>query len=272
MVELVNGKKRLGREDLMFFMYVDESGDVGMGPKASRYFCLSGLVIHECNWTETLQAISGMRRNLAKEYGFDAQKELHASNLLGRSSKAKCGLTRTQIVLMLRDVIRFEAGFKFARSLNVVVDKKNKSFGDDPFTIAWETLIQRFENTINYNNFPTPWGNMNGEKGFIIVDKTDEDKLRKLVRRMRRNNIIPSTYGPGTYQSNLVRIIEDPMHKDSVYSSPIQLCDVNAYFLKQTVDPNTTVIKNKARNYFYYLKPILCTQACSSNMYGIVYR
>ncbi len=256
----------------MFFMYVDESGDVGMGPEASRYFCLSGLVIHESNWTETLQAISEMRDGLARKYGFDRSEELHASKLLGRKADARGGLTRTQVVLMLKDVIRFEASFRYARSLNVVVDKYGKGFGFDPFGTAWETIIQRFENTISHGNFPSPWGVVSEEKGFIIVDKTDEEKLRRLVRHMRHENQIPSSFGTGTYRSNLRYVIEDPMHKDSVYSPPIQLCDVNAYFLKQTVDPNTTVIRNKARNYFYYLKPVLCTQACSSNEYGIVYR
>lgn len=256
----------------MFFMYVDESGDVGMGPEGSRYFCLSALVIHECNWTESMIKFNKMRVALSRKYGFDSNEELHASSILGRKKSYRNGLNRQQAIFMLRDVLRYEARFKQMRSINIVVDKYEKSYGYDPFKIAWETLINRFENTIRHNNFPSPWKDVKDERGFLIVDKTDEEKLRKLVRSMRYNNSVPSMYSGDRYTSNLIKVVEDPMHKDSSLSLPIQLCDVNAYFLKQTVDPNTTIKKHKAKNYFYYLKPILLTQACTANEYGIVYR
>lgn len=259
----------------MFFMYVDESGDVGMGPGSSNYFILSALVIHEAHWFETLSSISSMRDKLYRDYGFDSESELHAEKLLGRSSNdGRGGLTRLSAVMMLRDVIKYEADFKFAKSINVVVDKRGKSFGFDAFSIAWDTLINRFENTIRHGNFPSPWSDtVRDEKGFIIVDETDEKKLRNLVRSMRWHNDVPSCLYPGTRVNfNLRAIVEDPMHKRSEYSLPIQLCDVNGYFLKQSIEPNGTVKKHKAKNYFYFLEPILLKQASSSNPYGIVWR
>ena len=258
----------------MFFMYVDESGDVGMGPGSSNYFVLSSLIIHEAHWYETMQSIADMRDKLYRAYGYERNKELHAKNLIGRSTDGRQGLTRLSAILMLRDVIKFEAGLEYVRLINVVVDKRGKGFGFDAFSIAWNTLINRFENTISHRNFPSPWNfDIPNEKGFIIVDQTDERKLRALVRRMRWNNKVPSIIYPGeTYLANLTRVVEDPMHKQSEHSLPIQLCDVNGYFLKQSIEPNSTVKKHKAKNYFYFLEPILLKEACKSNPYGIVMR
>lgn len=40
----------------MYLMYVDESGDYGMPADGSpsNLFCLSGLVVHELRWRETM--------------------------------------------------------------------------------------------------------------------------------------------------------------------------------------------------------------------------
>ena len=256
----------------MYFMYVDETGDVGLNPGASDYFMLSGLVIHEGYWYQTLEAIVDMRNNMYSKYGFSQGDEMHAERLVGRSKGGRNGLTRHSALMMLRDVLRFEASFKYARSINVVVDKTRAMKGSDVFSIAWETIINRFEQTIRAGNFPSPWEHRPpSEKGFLIVDETNEEKLRTLVRTMRHNNVIPSHFG-GYYRDNLSAIVEDPMHKRSDITLPIQLCDVNAYFLKQSIQPNTAIQKHKAKNYFYYLKPILVTQASRQNEYGIVFR
>lgn len=259
----------------LFLMYVDESGDIGMGTGASDFFILSALVIHEMAWFDTMLAISNMRAQLYGRYGFESKDEIHAEKLLGRSKGEAPSMSRLSRILMLRDVIRFEATLvDSVRLINVVVDKRNKGFGYDVFTVAWNTLINRFENTIRYGNFPTPRPETaTQEKGFIIVDETDQKKLLALVRQMRWDNSVPSRIYPGTVTtSNLRCVIEDPMHKQSDLSLPIQLCDVNAYFLKQAISPNGTVKKHKAQNYFYYLEPILLKQASNSNQYGIVWR
>ncbi|MDD3177145.1 MAG: DUF3800 domain-containing protein [Atopobiaceae bacterium] len=258
----------------MYFMYVDESGDVGLGPGSSDYFILSGLVIHECYWHETLSSMASMRRDLFKKYGFSTDEELHAEHLIGRTNNGRSGMRRDAVLLMMRDVLKYEAGFKYARMINVVIDKRDKRKGYDVFLNAWDTILNRFENTIKYQNFPSPWETRpQNERGFVIVDETDEEKLRRLVRSMRVMNDIPSRLYPGTTVSNnLKAIVEDPMHKKSDLSLPIQLCDVNAYFLLQTIAPNSTVKRHKAKNYFYYLRPILCKQASSHDPDGIVHR
>ncbi len=259
----------------MYLMYVDECGDSGLGDGASRYFILSGMVIHEAYWTQTLNEVSKMRRSIEEKYGLPLMEELHAGEMLGRSAKKYRDIAKKDRFMIFRDVLSFEATLSNVRVINVVVDKLGKSYGYSPFETAWDTLINRMENTIERGNFPNPYDDTLcpfDEKGMLIVDQTDEKKLRTLIRRMRHGNFIPSRTGVGTVRHDLKRVIEDPLHKQSEWSPIIQLCDANSYFLKQTIDPSTTVVKHKARNYFYRLEPILLKEATSKNEYGIVFR
>lgn len=260
----------------MYLMYVDECGDSGMQSGSSRYFILSGMVVHESFWTDTLERVHSMRIDLKSRYGFEVMRELHAGEMIGRTSKKYRDIGKLDRVMMFRDVLSFEATLEKVRIINVVVDKQGKSYGFDAFTTAWDTIINRFENTMEHGNFPSPYGKGRApfaEKGMLIVDETDEMKLRSLIRRMRHGNLIPSAIRHGTrVRHDLKCVIEDPLHKQSEWSPLIQLCDANSYFLKQTIEPNKTVLRYKAKNYFYRLEPILLKQASSSNEYGIVMR
>lgn len=260
----------------MYIMYVDECGDSGFGDGSSRYFILSGMVVHESYWTSTLESVHELRKWLNAKYGFAIMRELHAGEMIGRCSKKYSDIHRQDRLMIFRDVLSFEATLENVRVINIVVDKEGKSYGFSAFETAWDTLINRFENTIQYGNFPNPYNGPNttfDEKGLLIIDETDEVKLRKLIRRMRHGNIIPSSILPGTtVRHDLKRVIEDPLHKQSEWSPLIQLCDANAYFLKQTIEPNSTIVKHKAKNYFYRIEPILLKQASSSNKLGIVWR
>lgn len=90
------------------------------------------------------------------------------------------------------------------------------------------------------------------------------------MRGMRFHSAFPvDLYLGDDRRVELVSVLEDPMHKKSDLSLPIQFCDVNAYFLKQSILPNSTVIKHKARNYFYYLEPILSKGTSVNDPHGI---
>jgi len=130
---------------------------------------------------------------------------------------------------MLRDVIDFQAALPDISIINVVVDKQGKPLNADIFEIAWTTLIQRFHNTMSHKNFPGPQNA--DDKGLLVVDQTDEVKLRNLSRRMRRYNPVPSAYGSGHFAIPITTIVEDAVHRNSQHSDLIQLADVNAYFL-----------------------------------------
>ncbi len=46
----------------MYLMYVDESGDIGLTGSPTRYFVLTGLVLHELRWRQTLDELIAFRR------------------------------------------------------------------------------------------------------------------------------------------------------------------------------------------------------------------
>lgn len=260
----------------MYLMYVDESGDPGLMPASqTRYFCLSGLVIHELDWRETLNQAVEFRKELRDRYGLKLREELHCTEFI--HSPGKLSRIRKDLRLrILRDALDFEANLKTIQVINVVVDKLGKTPDNDIFQIAWQTLIQRFENTNKHNNLPKPkggtLGKSIGDTGMLIVDRTDVHRLRKLSRKMGKFNHIPKAYGTGSFSMPTSTLIEDAVHRDSIHSYFIQLADVNAYFLKQKFQACGYVKRKGGRNYFDRLDPVLCKVASNSNKQGIVIR
>ena len=252
----------------MFLMYVDESGDVGMSPGSTPYFCLSGFVVHELRWYETLDALIGFRRSLRDTYGFKLREEIHTSVLL--NSPGPLGrIAKSMRLRLLRDVIDFEATLPDVNVINVVTAKAGRAHDFPIFDFAWKTLIQRFENTISYRNFPGPQNA--DDRGLLIADWTDSARLRRLMRQMRRFNPIPSLITPGSRDLPLTSIAEDPVHRESHHSFFIQLADVNGFFLYQKMHPNKYVRIKGARNYIDRLDPVLCKVASRTDPQGIVH-
>lgn len=50
----------------MYLMYVDESGDPGLTSSPTRYFVLSGIVIHELRWAICLDQLNQFPTPYAK--------------------------------------------------------------------------------------------------------------------------------------------------------------------------------------------------------------
>lgn len=251
----------------MYLIYVDESGDIGLINSPSRYFVLSGFVIHELRWNDVLDSIIAFRRSLRSTYGLKLREEIHAARFMFRPG----GLARIPKhvrLKILREVLEFQATLPDVNVINIVVDKNGKAPTYDVFENAWNCLIQRFHNTLSHRNFPGPQNPV--DFGLLVSDKTDEPKLRALVRRMRRYNPVPNRGTSGYRQILLTTLVEDPVHRDSLHSYFIQLADVNAYFLMQKLKPSKYIYKKGARNYFDRLNPILCRVASSTNPQGIV--
>lgn len=245
----------------MFLMYVDECGDSGTMPTSSRHFILSGIVMHESYWLKVMRKISNLRKDLQSKYGLATSKELHASHMIGRVTKEFSDIPRRKRLELFKEVLDFEADLDEIRVINVVIDKRGIRHESSPFDLAWTRIIGLFENAINQGELPMPDAERSlriNNRGMLIVDETDELKLRHLIRRMRHGEA-PSleTAESDSSPSALRYVIEDPLHKNSKHAQAIQLSDTNAFFLKQAIEPNSTVKKHKARNYFHKLKPVL---------------
>ena len=260
----------------MYLMYVDECGDFGMGEGSSDFLVLSGLIVHERHWIEVQERVAELRGEINKEYGLPASVELHAGEMVGRSSREYSGVGKLDRLMILRRVIDFESALPVIRIINVVIDKRKRASDFDVFSTAWNALINRFESAIEHGSIPGGFlddDSKRCEKGLIIVDQTDEAKLRVLLRRMRWAGLVSRVLENETMVWNDVKhIIEDPLHKDSKHSPLIQLCDVNSYFLKQMIQPNSTVKRHKATYYFRRLEPILLMAADMQDDYGIVWK
>jgi hypothetical protein len=254
----------------MYLMYVDESGDSGLVDSPTGYFVLSGLVVHESRWEDTLDRMVAFRRRMRTSFGLLMRDEIHASRFInhpGELVRIKRNI-RLSILKFLADEL---AGMSDLRLINVVVDKANRPAGYDVFGSAWQALLQRFENTMRFRNFPTAVNPT--DWGLVLPDRTDVKRLTLLLRKMRRFNPVPNQaqHGPGARNLRITHIVEDPYFKDSDHSYFIQACDLAAFLLYQELCPSAYMKKKQGHHYFQRLAPILCTQASSSDPRGIVW-
>lgn len=251
----------------MYLMYVDESGDTGLVGSPTRFFALSGLVVHESRWREFLQKLIAFRKTLRSVHGLPLRGEIHASEFI--RSKV-FNLDRHVRLAILRNTLDELAKISDVRITNVIVDKQGKPATYDVFNSAWGTLFQRFENTLVHGNFP---GAHRKDHGIVITDATAGKKLARLVRKMAVINYIPndtSMFGGGSRNIPILRVIEDPYGKDSAQTLPVQMVDVTAYFLMQRFAPNAYIRKQRAHNYFERLKPVLNVRASRYDKFGVV--
>lgn len=247
-------------------MYVDESGDPGMVNSPSRYFVLSGVVVHEQAWRPTLEALVAFRLRIRDHFELKLREEVHAAHFVRGSSQLQ-RIAKHDRLAILRHYADELAGLPAADLINVVVDKQGKGVAYDPFEQAWRALIQRFENTIAFRNFRGPVAR--NECGLIFADGDPQKKLTQLLRRMRRYNPVPSPLG-GFRSLELSRVVEDPVYRDSRHSLLIQSADLCAFLLYQRLSPNGYMRRKGGNHYFDRLAPLLCRAASARDPEGIV--
>jgi Protein of unknown function (DUF3800) len=254
----------------MFLIYVDESGDSGLVRSPTRYFILTGLVIHELRWRAYLDQIISFRQRMRDEFGLRMREEVHAASMLTRPG-ALVRIKRHDRLTIIRHFTNELAKMADLNIINVVVDKHDKPEEYDPFVMAWKVLTQRFENTMSYRNFPGPVNQ--DERGMIVADHTDDKKLMQLLRQMRRYNPIPNqpTFGLGYRDMPLTLLVEDPSFRSSQHSYFVQAADLAAFLLYQRLVPSDYMRSRSGHNYFRRLSPVLCKVASATDPDGIVW-
>jgi len=235
----------------------------------TRFFVLSGIVVHELDWLEVLDDLINFRQSVRQGFGIKLTEEIHSAQLLTKPGSL-VSIPKHKRLSLIRIYADYLAQMGKLSIVNVVVDKMGKPNTYDPFESAWKALIQRFENTIARRNFTTSPNQQ--DRGLMICDQTSESKLRLIVRKMRRYNPIPNQSGFGTGHRNLRlrQVLEDPSMRNSRDSLYIQSADLCAFLLYQSVSPNAYVKKHGATNYLHRLGPILCKSASSSDPLGVV--
>lgn len=251
----------------MYLLYVDESGDIGLKNSPSECFVLSGLVVHELRWRETLDQIIRFRREVRQKYGLKLREEIHAHVMIHRPGELR-RIPKSMRLRLLRDTCDFLGQLDDLSIINVVCKKRGKDDHRAVFETAWRTLIQRFHNTIANHNFPGPANTE--DRGLIIPDRTDEKPLRELVRRLGQYNPVPNLGRTGYRDMPIRTLVEDPVHRDSRHSYFLQMADVTAFFVFQRETPCTYIKHKGGRNYLERMKDSLCLHASRRDPLGIV--
>ncbi len=256
----------------MYLMYADESGDCGMpgDGSPSRLFCLSGLVVHELRWRDTVAELIRFRHWIKQKYGVYLDAEIHAAAMINKPGKVDRSLGKLRKHQRLAIIRHFADKIKMLSDvsiINVVVDKQGRvPDKDEVFRWAWYSLFQRFENTIRYGNFP---GLKNlHERGIIFPDNTDGGKLRLFLNDMRRSNPlrIQQPHGAFVYRNDPIQVvIEYPVLRDSRDSYLIQAADCAAFLLKQSIEPSSYMKRHGGNAYFRRMEPVLCKQASNKD-------
>jgi len=252
----------------MYLMYVDESGDIGKVASPTRYFLLTGMIIHELRWKNILDGLVQLRTHFKTTKGLKLNEEIHATEFLHTRKKLK-SIKRNDRIDILKQCMDWLANQPDLAVISICVDKTKCS--RDPFEVAWEALINRFENTIRHKNFPGP--SNPDDKGLLLPDNTDGKKLTQLLRKMRKYNIVPNRadlYGGGFRNFKIEYIIEDPFLKDSRTSYFHQMTDVVVYSARQLYEPNRYLTKKGGKNFYKRIEPIIVKAASKTHPLGIV--
>ena len=257
----------------MYFIYVDESGDPGLINSPTRFYVLTALCIHESAWLSYFEQVSKFRRELRTTFGIRKSDEIHAGPLMTKPKKFSF-LTRKQRFTVLKKHIDFMRSQKDSRILAVVIDKKRlqKEQFDAKRVVelAWNRLIQRFENTLSHRNFPNY--ELAREHGFIVADGGNDHFIRTVVRRMCAYNPVPHNVNAqkaGYRNLKLRLVITDPSFVDSRTNYLIQMADVAAWFLRQKYEPAKFIKSHNLAYHFDRLEPVMCKVCSKTHPLGI---
>ena len=251
-------------------MYIDESGDSGILNSPTRFFVLTGIVIHELRWNEYLSRLIEFRKRMRNSFGLLLREEIHAAHLLNKPGDL-VRIKRNNRLSIIKYFIDELASMQDMSIINVVVDKQGKPNDYDVLENAWKVLVQRFSNTISHRNFSGPANP--DDRGLIIPDMSEVKKITNIIRKMRRYNPIPNQmeYCSGYRNLLVTNFVEDPYFKDSRKSYFIQAADVAAFVLYQRIYPSTYMKKKSGQNFFKRLEDVLCTVASNKDPDGIVW-
>ncbi|MGH7559329.1 MAG: DUF3800 domain-containing protein [Gemmatimonadota bacterium] len=199
----------------MYFAYVDDSG-------GDKCFALGCVIIDVDRWADIFDSVIEFRRFLFRKYGLPVRAEVKANYLIrGSGPLRKLNLHDKTRRSIYRGLLQVQSKIG-ARSFGIVIRKKelqDRGKGEDPFDVAWEFLIQRFERTTTEDGRPL----------MVLHDEGDGDRIRKLVRKARRIGTAGSHFGTGSLSVPARLVFEDPVPKDSRQSYFIQMADLVAY-------------------------------------------
>jgi hypothetical protein len=243
-------------------MYVDESGDPGIGNHNSPHYILSGMIINDTHWQIYLHRLRLFRKHLKVKYNLKLSTEIHASELIRINKLKEYAHIRKSLRLQIfNDYCRqIPKVFDNAKVINICVDKSNYTSNKKIQLFAWQKLANQFNLFLKKDKDSE-------SVGIIISDDTDASKIMNLFRKMRILNSYNSQFPKETLTYN---IIEDLFQRSSQHSYFIQSVDIIAHALYRMEFPKGSLKKFGAEKYFLHLLPILLQEANPNDALGII--
>ncbi len=257
----------------MYLIYIDESGDYGIENSPSKFLALSGIVIHESSWLTYLDKLIDFRKSLRHDahIGLKLREEIHSARLITRPGELS-RISKHKRLFIIKKFAEEIASYKKMSIINVLIDKTGKDADYDVMENAWKTLLQRAITTLKKRNYPDSINEFDGLQ--IFHDMTNNEKVKKLSRKLRRYNPVPNKrilgFSGGYRDMKMDLLIEDPNPRVSRHSYFIQMADLSAFLLYQYHCPNKYFKEKGGVNYLRILEPIMCKTASSTNELGIV--
>jgi hypothetical protein len=206
----------------MHFAYVDESGNP---TGTSKTFALGCVLVPANRWTEVFDKLIAYRRWLRQRFALPVRAELRASNILRNTGDFEAlALGENLRYIIYRQTMRLHA--KLGVSTFAVVIRKRELAAARPELnardVAWDYLLQRLRNATE-----TP--PIAAESILLAHDEGEAVLIRKLARRARRAGTAGSMFGTGMLRTPFIKLLDDPVPKQSTHSYFIQLADLSAY-------------------------------------------
>lgn len=204
----------------MLLAYFDESGDSGaVELSPSKFFVLACVLVQEDAWLDNLNKLIRLRSKLRKRLGISRNAEIKASHIKkGRGVLAPLRFAPERRARMFAFLERFQDQHLDVKTFAVAVDKRQLAADRDPRDVAWQYALQRVDT----------YCRKIGSRATIYPDAGHSYFIRRLLRRIRRHQLIKGMYG-GLLNVRAERIVEDPNERASHDSYFIQLADWNAY-------------------------------------------
>jgi Protein of unknown function (DUF3800) len=246
----------------MYIMYVDESGDPGTHPNSSPHFILSGLIVSQNDWDKYLLRLKSFRKSLKEKYNLNQRTEIHTSELIRVNHLMEYkSIHKSQRLDIIKDYCtQIPLIFDTAAVINICL-KIDEHPDTDIFNLAWSRLLQRYDTFLKKSV---------NDKGIIVADDTDNNKLMSLQRKMRVYNPVPTHFTLESYNAPIDNIIEDTFSRSSHHSYFIQTVDIIAHTLYRKEYPKGSLKKFGLEKQFQKIAPILLKIASKNDEYGIV--
>lgn len=212
------------RKRKVYICYFDESGFKGQPhpkQKHANWFVLNCIMIEESDWATVLDALVQLRRQLRDDFGVLPRVELKGRHFRsGLGAFSGLNTSRKTRMEIYKSIMNYQSTLPI-HTFSIAVRKRGAlDMGwNDPMYCAWNFALNRLH--IRYSNID--------EWCSIYPDDGHAELIRRCIRSMRRHNVVPKRYGPGTFRLRTERILEDPSNRKSTDSYFVQLADINAY-------------------------------------------